>query len=101
MSQSFQVVALPAEPFAAPFSRTDAALNAIGAGRLMVDAKPGFPCRVSLRAYDAAAMMVGADVVHGTALEAAIGRLFVRDEVRYLHVHNAGPGCYDCPVVRV
>ena len=40
--------ALPSEPFAPLFDRTDAELRAIGAQRMVVDAKPGYPCRVSL-----------------------------------------------------
>lgn len=56
---------------------------------------------LSLRAYDAAAWLVGAEVVEGTRLEGAIGRLLADARVSYLHVHNAGPGCYNCRVVRV
>ena len=45
----FRIQALPAEPFAALFALDDAALQARGARRVMVDACPGFPCRVSLQ----------------------------------------------------
>lgn len=156
MSASFRLVALPAELFAALFEKTDADLNALGARRVVVDEKPGTPCRVSLadaevgetvlllpymhhdvpspyrasgpifvrrgvptarpgvneippmfhhrllsvRAYDDAAMLVGADVVEGRDLEACIRRLFADEGVAYLHVHNARPGCYNCTVVR-
>lgn len=55
---------------------------------------------LSVRAYDAAAMMVGAEVVNGTEIEDAIRRLFSDERVSYLHVHNARPGCYNCTVVR-
>lgn len=48
MSDSFQFRALPAEGFAPFFDRTDAELLEIGARRMIADAKPGFPCRVSL-----------------------------------------------------
>lgn len=156
MSTSFQFLALPAAQFASFFSQTDAELKAVGARRMVVDEKPGFPCRVSLadaevgetvvlahfthhdvsspyrasgpifvrsgatmacpaageipamfrhrllsiRGYDAAAMMVGAEVVKGSELEDAIRRLFADGRISYLHVHNAGPGCYNCQVVR-
>jgi len=156
MNASFQFVALPAEPFAPLFSRSDAELQAIGARRMIVDEKPGFPCRVSLadaevgetvvllpfthhdvaspyrasgpifvrggvpaarpaageipgmlthrllsvRAYDAAAMMVGAEVVEGSELGRAIRRLFSAGSASYLHVHNARPGCFNCRVDR-
>lgn len=45
---SFVVSALPAEPFSPLFALSDEALSARGAIRRKVDAKPGFPCRVSL-----------------------------------------------------
>jgi Protein of unknown function (DUF1203) len=156
MKSSFQFVALPSERFAPLFSHRDMELQAMGVRRMIVDEKPGFPCRVSLedaevgeivillcfthhevpspyrasgpifvrsaartarpaageipamlrhrllsiRAYDAAAMMVGADVVNGSELESAIQRLFANERVSYLHIHNATPGCYSCCVVR-
>ena len=55
---------------------------------------------LSLRAYDAAAMMVDAAVVEGGDLEGAISRLFADDLVRYVDIHNARPGCFNCRVVR-
>src|SRR5918996_6612343 len=48
MNTSFQLVALPAERFAPLFRKRDAELEAIGARRMVVHEKPGFPCRVSL-----------------------------------------------------
>jgi len=157
LSGSFQLVALPYERFASLFDRSDAELLAMDARRVVVDDKPGFPCRVSLadaeigetallisfvhhdtaspyrasgpiyvrrgvrtampavgeipemfrhrllslRAYDASAMLVNADITEGVELEESIARLFADDQVRYLHVHNARPGCFDCSVVRV
>ena len=156
MNGSFQLIALPSEQFVSLFSQSDEQLQATGARRMIVDQKPGFPCRVSLvdaevgetvillpfthhdvsspyrasgpiyvrsgartaspavgeipvmfrhrllsiRAYDGAAMMVGAEVVKGSELEEAIRRLFADESVSYLHVHNAQPGCYNCSVVR-
>jgi len=156
MSASFRFVALPAEPFAPLFHLGDAELAAQGIRRMIVDEKPGVPCRVSLadaevgetvlllpfthhdvsspyrasgpifvregvasatpspgeiplmfrhrllslRGYDAAAMLVDAAVVEGTGLEGAVRRMLGQGHVDYLHVHNAGPGCYDCRVSR-
>lgn len=156
MNASFQIVALPAERFAPLFDRSDEELAAIGARRVTVDARPGFPCRVSLadaeigetvlllpythhdvstpyrgsgpiyirrgvaaanpkvneipvllrhrllsiRGYDAAGMMTAADVVDGGEVEDAVQRLFADERVRYLDVHNARPGCFNCRVVR-
>jgi hypothetical protein len=56
---------------------------------------------LSIRAYDKAAMMIGAEVIQGTDLEDATRRLFANESVHYLHIHNAKPGCYNCRVVRV
>jgi len=156
MSSSFRFVALPYERFASLFGRSDEELAAIGARRMEVDDKPGFPCRVSLmdaevgetvvllsfthhdtdspyraagpifvrqgaatatpapgevplmfrhrllsvRGYDAGAMLIDCDVVNGSELEDAIARMFADEKVRYLHLHNARPGCFNCSVVR-
>lgn len=156
MNTPFQLIALPHEQFGSFFLKDDQALHAMGARRMVVDAKPGFPCRVSLadadvgetvlllpfahhdvsspyrasgpifvrrdaktahpdvneipvmfrhrllsiRGYDAEAMLIAAEVVKGTDLEEAIQRLFADQRVRYLHIHNASPGCYNCRVNR-
>lgn len=157
MSQSsFQFVALPSARFASLFAMSEPALTALGARRMTADAKPGFPCRVSLvdaeigepvlllpfvhhdvsspyrasgpifvrrdavtatpaagevpallrhrllsiRAFDRNAMMIGAEVVEGAAVEEAIGRAFADARAAYLDVHNARPGCFNCRVVR-
>ncbi len=55
---------------------------------------------LSLRAYDEAGLMVDADIVTGDEVEAVIGRFFARDEVSYLHVHNAKRGCFACRIDR-
>ena len=156
MNASFRIVALPAETFAPLFDLDEAELAARGARRAVVDAKPGYPCRVSLadaeigetvillththhevespyrssgpifvrrgaataelapgeipamlvhrqlslRAYDAEAMMVRSEVVEGSEVAAAIARHFEDPAVSYLHVHNARPGCFNCRVER-
>lgn len=136
------------------FSSSDAALAVAGMRRIVADAKPGFPCRVSLedaevgetvilghyrhhavagpyaasgpifvretascayesigqippallgrllsvRAYDAAGLLRAADVVGGAELEALIERFADRQNIDYLQVHNAAPGCFICQV---
>ena len=55
---------------------------------------------LSVRAYDAKATLVGADVVEGSALEDSIRRYFGDGKIQYLHLHNARPGCYNCRVDR-
>ncbi|WP_436428610.1 DUF1203 domain-containing protein, partial [Enterococcus faecium] len=46
---------------------------------------------LSVRAFDAAGMMLDADVIDGSGLVAAIDRFFSDPRVAYLHVHNAKP----------
>lgn len=55
---------------------------------------------LSLRAYDESGTMVAAEVVNGREIEGSIRRLLADDGVGYLHVHNAGPGCYEVRVER-
>lgn len=56
---------------------------------------------LSVRAFDAAGLMVDADVVEGAALEPVIDRMLARAAVAYLHLHNAKPGCWAARVDRV
>ena len=152
----FQIQALPAAPFTPLFELPEDELAARGAVRRVADAKPGFPCRVSLadaepgetvilahyehqpadspfrashavyvregvaqaipspgavpevlrsrtlslRAFDAAGMMLDADLVEGRALEGAAERLLADPAVAYLHAHFAKPGCFACRIDR-
>ena len=156
MKTSFQFIALPHGRFEHLFGLSDEELQAAGARRVIVDEKPGSPCRISLedievddaailihfvhhdvaspyrgsgaiyiregartvipavdeipfmfthrllsvRGYDDTGMMVATAVSKGSELREAIGRLFNNDVVSYLHIHNAGPGCFNCSVVR-
>ena len=152
----FRIVGLPVQDFAPLFAMTDSELSQRSARRLIVDAKPGFPCRVtledaeigekvillpfthhdvespyrssgpifvretaqqkelepgeippvvanrllSLRAYDKDGMMIDAAVTPGTELKQRIETVFANAKARYLHIHNAGAGCYSCRVER-
>ncbi len=142
-------------PFQALFALEDGELAERGMRRMIADAKPGFPCRVSLedaepgervllvnfehqpahspyratgpifvresagvaydaleappvlrgrllslRAYDAAGMIVDADVVPGDDVESVLARLFARGDSAYVHIHNAKRGCFACRVER-
>jgi hypothetical protein len=49
---------------------------------------------LSVRAYDAAGMMVEGEVCEGNALEPMIARMFGNPDAAYLHVHFARRGCY-------
>ncbi len=55
---------------------------------------------LSVRAYDDRDWMIEAEVCEGRDLEAQIRRCFAEPRVRYLHLHNARPGCYSCRVDR-
>ena len=56
---------------------------------------------LSLRAYDAAGMIVEADVVEGTAVEILLDRLFARPDTVYAHIHYAKRGCFAALVERL
>jgi hypothetical protein len=55
---------------------------------------------LSLRAFDAAGMMVDADLADGRDLEAAIERLFADPVAAYIHAHYAKRGCYAARIDR-
>ena len=56
---------------------------------------------LSLRSYSEEGMMLGARTINGEELRNSILRIFSNGEVSYIHIHNAGPGCYNCMVSRV
>jgi len=157
MTNCFRIVGLPLANFTPLFSLSESELAQKHARRLIVDAKPGFPCRVSLedaelservillpfvhqpaaspyqasgpifvresaneailapgeipevvrsrlmsvRAYNDEGMMLDAAVTVGSELEPHIEKFFANSRVSYLHLHNAGAGCYSCRVERV
>jgi hypothetical protein len=157
MNSTFQIVGLPLANFVSLFPLTESELAERNAKRLTVDAKPGFPCRVSLadaelgervillpfthqsthspyqssgpifvretaketvlapgeipevvrsrlmsvRAYDDKGMMLDAAVTAGSELKPHIEKVFANPRVSYLHLHNAGAGCYSCRVNRM
>jgi len=49
---------------------------------------------LSVRAYDEASLMTGSVVVPGDELEQTAGRLLADPATSFVHVHNAGPGCF-------
>ena len=55
---------------------------------------------MSVRAYDAAHMMVAASVCEGSRVAQEITEQFSDDKVAYIHLHNAKRGCFSCLVVR-
>ncbi len=61
-----------------------------------LDAVPGQQQRrqLGVRAFDAEHLMLTARVIPGTELARTARELLAVDQVAYLHVHNAGPGCF-------
>jgi Protein of unknown function (DUF1203) len=55
---------------------------------------------MSLRGFDAAGMMLVADLADGVALEEGIAAIFADPSVDYVHLHFAKQGCYAARVMR-
>jgi hypothetical protein len=55
---------------------------------------------ISMRAFDKAGMMVDAEIAKGSDLVPVIERMFAKDDVAYIHAHNAGRGCYAARIDR-
>jgi len=79
------------------FVRRGAQQRVLGAGEL-----PSYVTSrlMSVRAYDAAHMMVDAAVCEGGAVGGEIERMLTDTQVAYLHLHNAKRGCFSCRVDR-
>lgn len=55
---------------------------------------------MSVRAYDKNSMMIDGALVPGSEIKEHIETLFADPRIAYLHLHNAGAGCYSCKVER-
>ncbi len=55
---------------------------------------------LSLRSYDVNGMMIDAGTIEGKILEDTIQEIFENENVSYIQVHNAKPGCYNCQINR-
>ena len=53
---------------------------------------------LSVRGYSSKALMVEGDTVEGEELESVLEKQFKNSAVEYIHIHNAGPGCFNCAV---
>jgi hypothetical protein len=54
----------------------------------------------AVRAYDADAMMLDAEIAEGSELENIVNHFLANPDVSYLHVHNALPGCFNFRIER-
>ena len=55
---------------------------------------------ISVRAYNDKGMMVNAAVIPGKELKSQVEKFLGDAKISYLHLHNAGAGCYSCRVER-
>jgi hypothetical protein len=55
---------------------------------------------LSVRGYDCDKMMVDADVVEGRDLALHLEALFARNDIAFVHLHNARQGCFAAAVTR-
>jgi hypothetical protein len=94
-------VHLPSE---SPFHSTHAVY--VRKGATTATARPDFLPEMlrsrllSIRAFDANDMLLGADVVEGNRAEEVIAKFFQDPNVDFLHAHFAKPGCYACRIDR-
>ncbi len=58
------------------------------------------PRMLALRGFDAAGMIVDADLVDGKSVETLIARLLGDARVSYIHAHYAKFGCYSARIER-
>ncbi|MBV9931010.1 MAG: DUF1203 domain-containing protein [Alphaproteobacteria bacterium] len=69
---------------------------------MLGDIPPAMRTRpLSLRAFDAAGLMVDGDLVDGGEAEGLIERFFADPQVAYIHAHYARRGCYAGLIERV
>ena len=85
---SFQIHALPAAEFEPLFALSVGELTQIRARRMVVDAKPGYPCRVSLAEADVGETVILVNFQHqpGDSPYRASHAIFVRE-----HAEQAFP----------
>jgi hypothetical protein len=83
MKRSFQFIALASARFAPLFTRSDTELAAQAIRRMVVDEKPGFPCRVSLADAEVGETVLLLPFVHHDVKSPyrASGPIFVRQGI--------------------
>ena len=55
---------------------------------------------ISIRGFDEQHFMIDAAVATADDISLTIDRLFSNPEIRYIHLHNAGPGCFAAEATR-
>src|SRR5207237_2340250 len=84
MKTNFRIVGLPLAQFEPLFSLDDNELAQKGARRLVVNAKPGFPCRISLQDADIGERVILVPFMHHDVESPyrASGPIFVRETAK-------------------
>ena len=86
------------QPAATPYRASHAIFlreREVAATDMVDDIPPAMRARpLSLRAFDAAGLMVEGDLVDGSKAEALIEQLLADPAVAYIHAHYARRGCY-------
>jgi len=96
MHHNFQCIALNPTSFSSYFEKSAAELAQLGAKRMRVDKKPGFPCRISLEDAEIGEEVLLLPFVHH-AVESpyqASGPIFIRKGVE-----TARPGVNEIPLM--
>jgi hypothetical protein len=89
----FRFTGLPFSTFESLHAMTDEQLAAIGAQRMIVDEKPGFPCRVTLADAEPGERVVLLSYTHQNAASPfkASGPIFVREALRGTYESSVVP----------
>lgn len=80
----FQVEALPVEPFERLFSLNDEELQALNVKRVVANAKPGYPCRISLEDAEVgeSVLLLKYDHLKAGGFYDASGPIFLRERTK-------------------
>ena len=54
----------------------------------------------SVRGYCTDHLMIEAETAKGSEIDVVLSQMLENCSVQYIHVHNAGPGCFNCLVER-
>jgi hypothetical protein len=96
MQHDFRVIALARERFAYLFAISEEELATLGARRMRVDAKPGYPCRISLADAEVGESVILTSFIHHDVASPyrAAGPIFVRESAT-----TAEPAVNEVPVM--
>ncbi len=55
---------------------------------------------LSLRAFDENGMMLDTRTIDGKKVSETLHNIFLNKRISYIHIHNSGPGCFNCSAAR-